>query len=538
MTRFYPLSLILVVSCFALTSCTGSSEPVGIAEQERSLTEDLRMMFDDQEPVTKPLSLYDAMARGIAYNLDARVAAQAEITEGGKIDQQALGILPSVNARGVYSSRNERDIISGRDAATGAQSLPPTQFEDSHQRDAGLDISWNILDAGLAYARTQSATDQQRIAQEQRRRATHTIMRDVRAAYYRAASLQALESHIHALNKNALQLTKDLQDAEMAKNTANTEELLRLQREILDNLNALHQERVALNGAKEELAGLMGLSPEKEFTLSANESDILKTLPKLETKKEDLYAVALLVRPELREGILQQRIASREKDIAGLNTLPILGGTFGYYYDSNSFLENANWTGASLSVTQNLLNLFSYPLRRDAAQAQENHMMRQRQAVAGAVLTQVNIARSSYALSREKAQLARGRYAVSARTATLLQENLDPENKDLLKQANVMIAKLDQLLSRTRLMRNMSDAQNDYGRMMASLGLDPLPATLNEKGLGEVAKILEQRDQNIDTTTLAGLVESIRARTALLDPQKGIMAHLKAKPIELADQKI
>jgi outer membrane protein TolC len=535
--------LLLAGAALSLNACTGASEPVGIHEQEKSLMQDLSTMFSDQEPVTKPLSLYDAMARALAYNLDARVVKQAEATQGGKIDQEALGILPRVTAGGSYSQRDTREVIEGRNAATGLQSLPPTQFQDTHQRDASLDISWNILDAGLAYARTQSATDQQRIAQEQRRRATQSILRDVRAAYYRAASAQHLEGRITSLNKKALDITKELERAETAKNTADTGEILRLQRDILDALNDLHQERAQLATAKEELAGLMGLSPEADFTLAASEADILQAPPKLNTKKEDLYAVALLVRPELREGILQQRIASRGQDMEMIKTLPILGGTLGYYYDSNSFLSNANWTGASISVTQNLLNLFSLPLRQDAAAQQEMSVINKRQALAGAVLTQVNVARTSYQLAQEEAQLARSRYGVAHRTASHLNDAIKQmkdakQEPSLRDNAALVIAELDQLLSRTRLMTSMADAQNDYGRMMASLGLDPLPPTLNEQDVTTMAQTLKQRDENVDGTVLAALVESIRARTGLLDPQKGIMANLRAKPVELAEQKI
>ncbi len=62
--KLFSLSLIVV----AMSGCAVNSQPVSKTEGEQRIQQDKIAMFSKQEPVTAPITLYDAMARALKYN--------------------------------------------------------------------------------------------------------------------------------------------------------------------------------------------------------------------------------------------------------------------------------------------------------------------------------------------------------------------------------------------------------------------------------------------------------------------------------------
>ena len=64
----------VALCCLALVSaCAVSPDPVSTTEQVEGSQKDLATMFTDQDPVSGPISIYEATARALKYNLDRRV---------------------------------------------------------------------------------------------------------------------------------------------------------------------------------------------------------------------------------------------------------------------------------------------------------------------------------------------------------------------------------------------------------------------------------------------------------------------------------
>lgn len=104
------LSLALVAA-LALTACS-STQPKPLTEQ--SLTEqglaDRMAAQADVEPIVGPLSLDEALARALKYNLDRRSRMMEEALAFRQLDVTRYDMLPKLLAQAGYTSRNNDKI--------------------------------------------------------------------------------------------------------------------------------------------------------------------------------------------------------------------------------------------------------------------------------------------------------------------------------------------------------------------------------------------------------------------------------------------
>ena len=115
---------VLAVSMLAtaIGGCAVTSQPIERAASEQRAQEDLASMFSGQEPLSAPLTLHQAMARAVKYNLSRRVQFMAEAVAQGQLDVSQYDMLPKLLAQSGYSWRDNDKISQSRDSATGVLS--------------------------------------------------------------------------------------------------------------------------------------------------------------------------------------------------------------------------------------------------------------------------------------------------------------------------------------------------------------------------------------------------------------------------------
>lgn len=79
-------------------------------------------MHKDVDAITGPLSMDEAMARALKYNLDRRAKMMEEALALNQLDVSHFDMLPKLVAQAGYSTRNNDRINESRDAITGAPS--------------------------------------------------------------------------------------------------------------------------------------------------------------------------------------------------------------------------------------------------------------------------------------------------------------------------------------------------------------------------------------------------------------------------------
>ncbi|MEL6521936.1 MAG: TolC family protein [Pseudomonadota bacterium] len=474
----------------ALGAC-GTIMPEPLTKEELQLIADGRLssyVQEDQEPVSGAIGLYDAMARAIKYNLDREVELKEQALRSRELRLSEFDMLPNLIASAEYTSRNNDP---------GGRSVPLPDGPDpgglgtrSTERDVttgDLTLSWDILDFGISYVRSQQQADEVLIALEQRRAATNRIIEDVRTSYWRAVSAQRLLGQIDALKaegERALAQSRRL----VASGEADQTEQLRFQRDILEDLQDMEAIRRDLSVAKRQLAALMNLPIGSHFHVELPKRG--RHNSQLEMSAEEMIRSAMLNRPELREITYRQRINKREDQVATLEVLPNLELFLGANFSTNDLLANEDWVTTGARSTWNLLRLARLPERRRTVEAGGQLLDARALALTQAVATQVLV-------SRERFKSIHGEYHTSERVLAAqrrLTAQIDREfNAGAASQQQRVRERYRLLLAELRSDVAFADMQNAYANLYASIGLDSYDGDLTgSESVDEMSHVLRK----------------------------------------------
>ncbi|WP_247882372.1 TolC family protein [Azospirillum sp. TSA2s] len=474
---------VLTASLLA-AGCAVKPEPLTAEENLARVRKDLGVVLAPQEPLTKAVSMDEAMARAIKYNLDERVKLMEMAVASDQLELSRYDMLPRVVAAAGYAGRNNDAGSESLNLATGRRTGESTTATDRHRRTGDLAFTWNVLDFGVSYLRARQNANLVLITDERRRRVVQGIMQDVRTAYWRAVAAERLLKRLEPLEKRV----------EGARRDARTLEALRVQaplqaltytRTLVETLRQLQSLRRELVAAKSQLGALMGLPPGEPFEIEMPTAGLMQAPPKLDVKAEALETYALLNRPELLEESYNQRISADETWRSLLKLLPGIDVNAALRYDSNSFLLNQRWADYGARISWNLINLVSAPATKSYAEAQEELVAFRRQALSMAVLSQVHVAvlqfrelKQEFALTAEQADLdsrIRAQYANSGEAG---------QGGEL----GVIQSEVTALLSDLRRDLVLADLHNAYARVMVSAGVDPLPETMAANDLSSLTQ--------------------------------------------------
>ncbi|MBA8737201.1 transporter [Chromobacterium violaceum] len=490
--RLAPLALAL-----ALTGCAVAPQPLSLADRQAQLAADRQIMFGSQEAVTAPVTLQEAMARALKYNLDYRVKLMEEAMAQRQLDLSSLDMLPKLALAAGYTARSKDNASSSQNVATGEQSLVPSISTEKRDRTADLNLSWNVLDFGVSYYAAQQQADRVLILEQRKRKVAQQLMQQVREAWWQAAGAQQLQGRVDALLKDAQSALEDARQVEKQK-LRSPLDALNYRRQLLDVIRQMTAVRNALSQAKPRLAAIMNVSPGQDFQVATPSG---MPVPTLGMDVEHMEEMALLNRPEVVEAQYSSRIGALETRKAIARLLPGLEFSVGQHYDSNKFLVNNSWSDAGLRISWNLLNLFSAgPITR-AADAQKQVSDSQRLALSMAVLTQVHVA---YLDFQGKARQYQLEHELSGVDQAIYQQTRNAVESGASARLQGILADANAVFSSLRLYQSYGDLQNAYGLMGASLGLDPMPATTKGYDLASLSQALKGAESQWQGTVSGG----------------------------------
>ena len=100
-----PLALALA-SALLLAGCSVVPTPLDDAQRSARATEDQSKLFEAQDPLSGPLTLAQALDRGIRYNLDNRVRLMEQTLATGALDVARYDLWPQLMAQAGYTARD------------------------------------------------------------------------------------------------------------------------------------------------------------------------------------------------------------------------------------------------------------------------------------------------------------------------------------------------------------------------------------------------------------------------------------------------
>ncbi|KJZ67880.1 TolC family protein [Pseudomonas fluorescens] len=471
----------------AISGCAVTSEPIERRVSEQRARSDLQNMYKDQEPLSGPLTLHQAMARAVKYNLEGRLKIMEEALAKRQLDLASFDMLPRMALDAGYVGRNNVNASSSQSVRTGTQSLEPSTSQDRDRDVADLTMVWNVLDFGVSYISAKQQGDQRLIVQERRRKVINTIVQDVRSAYWRAMAAERLLKQIDSLMARVDTARGNSQSMSQQR-IGDPIQALGYQRSLIEATRQLEEQRRALSLAKTELATLINLPLGTDLTLATQDDYVI---PELKVDLASLEQEALTSRPELREQDYQSRISAAETRKAMLRLLPGLEFSAGGHYDSNSFLVEQGWADYGVKVTWNLFNVISAPAAINVAKAGEEVAAARRQAMSIAVLAQLYVANANY---REALRQFKTNQQLSDIDGQIVGQLRNRYQAASLGELDLIQGELNTLQADLRRDLSYADLRNAYGQIFASAGLDPLPDQVQSTEVQSIATALATRE--------------------------------------------
>lgn len=463
-----PLLCALAAALLLAGCATSRPQPLSSQAVVADSVTDLGRLRDEVEPLAGPLSLEEAIARAIKYNLDRRVRLMEEALAQGQWEAGQYDMLPRLTASAGYRDRNNDLITRSRDSVTGAPSLANPYISSDRSGVTGdLSFTWSLLDFGQSYYAARTSGNRVLIAGERRRKALHLLVQDVRTAFWRLASAQKLRGTVLATiadGEGALELSRKA-EAERLRSPLDS---LRYQRQLLENLRLLESVDQELSSARVELAALARLPLTGDLQIAEPSQQISTWWQDMPVEKMEEQALAQ--NAELRESFYNARIAADEARRGLVRLFPGLSFSYGVHHSNDSYVINKSWNEAGVQLSYNLFGLLSVGAQKAAGEAGIELARRQRLAVTMGVLTQVHLARLQLANAYRQYQRADGIWKVDRGIAEQIANREQAQTQTRLDRiANQTSA----ILSELRRYQAMAGVHAAASKLQATLGAEP-----------------------------------------------------------------
>jgi outer membrane protein, multidrug efflux system len=474
-----------LVALFSLSGCLVKPQALNKEDVKARVVKDFQAISSVEEPVVGPINLYEAVARALKYNLDAKVKTIQVQLAHQQLNIAHYSLLPHVSANAGFDGRNNFAGGVGQSIITGRQAIEPFTSSERNVTSGNLALSWDVLDFGLSFIRAQQAADNVMIAEEEKRRIAVRLVQDVRSAYWRAVSAERVLPRVQFLNdsvEKALRSTQRIVDQKLQAPLTP----LNYQRDLLNIQREVRRLVRELSTAKTQLASMMGLPPGTMFDLVIPPRET--TMPVLNLDSQKMEEQALLLRPELRAIDYKKRINAKEVKAVFLELFPSMKVSFGGYYNSNNFLLYQNWLTYAAQVSWNLLSVFRTPAKLKAIDANGQLLDVQSLALSLSILTEVHVGATQFVLAKQEYQDAgnyqRTQAAIAEHTKSLWLTQRTNDLTLIREQANDVAADV-------RLDSARSGLETAYATLMASLGEEAVPASMGQQSLAELAESIK-----------------------------------------------
>ena len=499
-------SLRRLMGAMMVSACVGGCafvpHPLTDAERSAEASQDMAEVFSAQEPLTHALTLEDAFARAMAYNLDERVKWMERQIAARDFEISKFDLLPKVIATAGASTRNNELASSSVNVVTREQSLAPSTSTDRDLKFADLTTSWNILDFWVSYYNSKQQADRVLVAEEQRRRVLQALFQDVRRAFWRAASAQRLNSDVRDTIRQAQNALDSSRKGEALRAPIDA---LRYQKALLDALRELEFVQQQLAASKIELAALINLPPGTNYSVAVPRSLRIEGV-KLPVRQ--MEEVALVRNPDIREASYQVRITADETRKMLARNLPGINFSYGPNYDSNSFLVNNTWTGGAVRLSANLISILSIPEQLKRGELAENTAITRRQALSMATLAKLHIAYQQYLAAIKEYRWADQLASVDRRLYQQISNRTETDAQSELERVSARVSAVESDLKRYR---SFAEAQAALGRLYDAVGIDPVPDQLASLDLVTLSSAIRRSASDWDNNRLDSVSNSAPA---------------------------
>ena len=489
MKFFQTLTIIGLIS--ALAGCAIEPKVMTPPDKEALRSEDVFRAFKDVIPADAHMTMTEAVARGLKYNMEFRSKQMEQAIAMGTHELSKYDMLPKVLATAGYNYRNKDFITQGVGAYSGHPAVGEPFVSSAREYSSyGLNLNWSLLDFGVGYYNARQNADRILVASERRRRTMHVLIQDIQTAYLRAAAAQRLKSDLIKTISEANEALDNSRKIE-AQGLKSPFEALRFQKSLLDNVKILETISQELATAKVELNQMINLPAQTDYTLdNPEEMTPPSTLAHVDALELELRA--MMSNADLNESVYNARIAVEETRKSMLKLIPGLNFNVGPQRTDNSYWVNKNWVEGSANISFNLWSVLMAPDAIRLAQQTSDLANHKRMMVRMAVISQVHLARMGLESS---GQLYVRSVDIDTVDSKLAKMTAQREKEGSASQAERVAADASAIISKLRKYQALSQLFAASGKMRATTGLEPEVSALHETPLEHV---IEQVRGNLE----------------------------------------
>ncbi|MBB2206301.1 TolC family protein [Gluconacetobacter takamatsuzukensis] len=482
--RRLPVVSLTVSALLALTACGVRPKPMSLQEHIARADADQAAITAGYVPLKGGLSLGTAIARALKYNYDAQVAKLEASQQEKQIDLALMQMLPHLAADAGYSHRSNNNAAESIDWFSNERSLDYSYSEQASHGTGDISFSWNVMDAGISYFSARQQSYRALIAVERRRRAINDLVKAVTTSYWEAVAAQVMLPRLDPIIKDAEDMLAASHDAANA-HLQSPLTLLDYQQYIIQLLGDLRRIRDELVSARIQLASLIDIPQDSVLTLTTLPQDVR---PIASLDNAALERMGLVMRPELRMEVYQQKIDRQDVYKEILKMMPGIGAIGNGNFDSNSLLVHNIWGQIGVRGTINLMNMVQGP--RAIAMAKSNVKLSEarRLALSISVLTQVNLSAQRYRTALDGLKTAREINDVSLQMERLADV---ASSAGAQSKADRIRHQMAALLGQLAYSRNLAQTHQALANIYASVGVDLVPANSDMQDLDRLTVQVE-----------------------------------------------
>lgn len=506
------LASLTLLSAAVLSACAIKPEPISQAEHLKRAEDDYRTLYSTYVPLTRPLTLSDAISRALKYNYNARLAKTEETLQDRQLDLAIAQMLPRLAANAGYTWRNNDNAAQSVSELTRQQSLEYSFSEQPSHATASLELSWNLLDLGVSYFQAKQQGYRTYAAVERRRKVIDDIVKSTQEAYWKAVAADRLLPRLKPLLIEADKMLENSREASRQKLVPQLQGL-DYQQNMLSVVGQLRRMQTDLNTARVQLASLIDVPTDAPIQFAPMDLDLSTTAAKVDPRK--LEALGLAMRPELREEAYQEKIDQQDVYKEIVKMMPGVGVLGSLNYDSNRYLYNPNWAQLGVNATFNLVNLIEGPKAISAAKASVEVSRQRRLALSVAVLTQINLSYQQYLASVEDLDIAKQINDVEQqiRVASANEASAQEES-----EADRIRRDLASMVAEFSYDRTIAQVHTALTNLYTSVGVDLVPPNADTGDLAQLSARVEAAIAGWEAGQLPNVALALPEASALAAP--------------------
>ncbi len=475
---------------FIALSVTGCATQENIVFTDGELVEimqeDERLELSYRPESSNNLSLENAMALAVKYNLEHRVKMMEEAVSAQNFELAKKDQLPVFAANAGYLDRSNEDASRSISVLTRKESLEPSTSQEPERTNADLSLRWNLLDFGVSLLQMKQDANNLEVTTKAREKVMTNLLQQVRRSYWKAVAMEQLRPELADILRRVNRALDNLYAVREESLRTPTAVLLEI-RALVETKMQISQIEHSMNLAKVELATLINLPVTESFSLASYPELEIPDFPAFDV--ETLETIALINSVDYASQAYEVRTAQLETRKAMRRLLPSLELSYGDYHHSNDFLWNNQWGELGARLTADITQILYRSQIKEARSASEALEKLKRRTTRMAVIASLHLSWQAYQNSLQVLKTAEVLDEIDRELAGLTN---DRKNNSAATNVQAITDEFRAFSSNIGKLLSYADAQGSYGAFLSSLGVNPVPENHMSLSMEELSYQIEE----------------------------------------------